>query len=120
MKKIAIYVRVSTNKQDSTNQLIELRNLANRLNYEIVQEYTDNGISGTKGREDRPGLDLLLNHAGQRKFEQVLDNGLINFINLDSEIEFFLREQEIQEPIIKFINEKFDQETVFLFQPTIT
>jgi len=72
VKKIAIYVRVSTNKQDSTNQLIELRNLANRLNYEIVQEYTDNGISGTKGREDRPGLDLLLNHAGQRKFEQVM------------------------------------------------
>lgn len=72
MKKIAIYVRVSTHKQDSTNQLIELRNLAKRMNYEIVQEYTDNGISGTKGREDRPGLDLLLNHAGQRKFEQVM------------------------------------------------
>ena len=72
MKKIAIYVRVSTNKQDSTNQLIELRDLAKRMNYEIVQEYTDNGISGTKGREDRPGLDLLLNHAGQRRFEQVM------------------------------------------------
>ena len=72
MKKIAIYVRVSTNKQDSTNQLIELRDLAIRMDYEIVQEYTDNGISGTKGREDRPGLDLLLNHAGQRKFEQVM------------------------------------------------
>jgi len=72
VKKIAIYVRVSTNKQDSTNQLIELRDLAKRMNYEIVQEYTDNGISGTKGREDRPGLDLLLNHAGQRKFEQVM------------------------------------------------
>jgi DNA invertase Pin-like site-specific DNA recombinase len=72
VKKIAIYVRVSTNKQDSTNQLIELRDLANRMNYEIVQEYIDNGISGTKGREDRPGLDLLLNHAGQRKFEQVM------------------------------------------------
>lgn len=72
VKKIAIYVRVSTNKQDSTNQLIELRDLAKRMNYEIVQEYIDNGISGTKGREDRPGLDLLLTHAGQRKFEQVM------------------------------------------------
>ena len=51
---------------------------------------------------------------------EVLENRLINFINLDSEIEFFLREQEIQEPITKFINEKFEQETVFLFQPTIT
>ena len=72
MKKIAIYVRVSTNRQDTTNQLMELRSLAERLNYEIVQEYMDNRISGTKGREDRPGLDLLLTHASQRKFEQVM------------------------------------------------
>jgi len=72
MKKTAVYVRVSTSKQDTTNQLIELRDLAKRMNLEIVQEYTDNGISGSKGREERPGLDLLLNHASQRKFEQVL------------------------------------------------
>jgi hypothetical protein len=51
---------------------------------------------------------------------EVLENRLINFINLDSEIEFFLREQDIQEPITKFINEKSERETVFLFQPTIT
>lgn len=72
MKKTAVYVRVSTSKQDTTNQLIELRDLAKRMNLEIVQEYTDNGISGSKGREERPGLDLLLNHASQRRFEQVL------------------------------------------------
>lgn len=72
MKKTAVYVRVSTSKQDTTNQLMELRDLAKRMNLEIVQEYTDNGISGSKGREERPGLDLLLNHASQRKFEQVL------------------------------------------------
>jgi CRISPR/Cas system CSM-associated protein Csm3 (group 7 of RAMP superfamily) len=51
---------------------------------------------------------------------EILENGLINFINLESEIEFFLREQEIQEPITKFINEKSEREIVFLFQPTIT
>jgi hypothetical protein len=51
---------------------------------------------------------------------EVLENRLINFINLDSEIEFFLREQDIQEPITKFINEKSELETVFLFQPAIT
>lgn len=72
MKKTAVYVRVSTSKQDTTNQLMELRDLAKRMNLEIVQEYIDNGISGSKGREERPGLDLLLNHASQRKFEQVL------------------------------------------------
>lgn len=51
---------------------------------------------------------------------EVLENRLINFINLDSEIEFFLREQDVQEPISKFINEKSERETFFLFQPTIT
>jgi len=52
VKKIAIYVRVSTNKQDSTNQLIELRDLAKRMNYEIVQEYIQPSDS-TKERSYR-------------------------------------------------------------------
>lgn len=51
---------------------------------------------------------------------EILENGLINFINSNSDLEFFIRDQEIQEPTTKFINEKLDQETVFLFQPTIT
>ncbi|MFM7657253.1 MAG: recombinase family protein, partial [Burkholderiaceae bacterium] len=42
-KRIAIYARVSTDKQTVENQLIELRNLCERLDYTIVQEYTDNG-----------------------------------------------------------------------------
>lgn len=49
-----------------------------------------------------------------------MENGLINFLNLDTEMEFFIREQEIQEPTTKFTNEKLDLETVFLFQPKIT
>lgn len=51
---------------------------------------------------------------------EVMVNGLVNFISLEDEIEFFLREQELQEPLTKFINEKLGLETVFLFQPTIT
>ena len=50
---------------------------------------------------------------------EVLENRLINFINLDSEMEFFIRDQEIQEPLTKFTNEKLGLETVFLFQPKI-
>ena len=42
MKKVAIYARVSTDKQTVDNQLIELRNLCERLGYTIVQEYTGN------------------------------------------------------------------------------
>ena len=68
MKRIAIYARVSTDKQSTENQLLELRTLCTKLGYTIVQEYTDNGISGAKSRDERPALDLLLKDATRRKF----------------------------------------------------
>jgi len=71
-KRIAIYARVSTDKQTVDNQLIELRSLCGRLGYTIVQEYTDSGISGAKGRNDRPALDALMKAATQRKFDMVM------------------------------------------------
>ena len=71
-KRIAIYARVSTDKQTVDNQLIELRGLCERLGYTIVQEYTDNGISGSKSRSDRPALDQLLKDATRRKFDMVM------------------------------------------------
>ena len=52
MKKVAIYARVSTDKQTCENQLIELRAVAERCGYTIVQEFVDSGISGAKGRAD--------------------------------------------------------------------
>jgi DNA invertase Pin-like site-specific DNA recombinase len=71
-KRIAIYARVSTDKQTVDNQLIELRSLCERLGYTTVQEYADNGISGAKGRNDRPALDALMKAATQRKFDMVM------------------------------------------------
>jgi DNA invertase Pin-like site-specific DNA recombinase len=71
-KRIALYARVSTDKQTVENQLIELRSLCERLGYSIVQEYTDNGISGAKGRNDRPALDAMLKASTQRKFDMVM------------------------------------------------
>jgi DNA invertase Pin-like site-specific DNA recombinase len=56
-KRAAIYVRVSTDKQTVENQLRELRQIAERRGWEVVEEYHDAGISGAKGRRDRPGLD---------------------------------------------------------------
>ena len=72
MKTIAIYARVSTDKQSTENQLLELRTLCTRLGYTIVKEYTDNGISGAKSRDERPALDLLLKDATRRKFGMVM------------------------------------------------
>ena len=71
-KRIAIYARVSTDKQTVDNQLIELRSLCDRHGYIIVQEYTDSGISGAKSRNDRPALDALMKDATRRRFDMVM------------------------------------------------
>ena len=47
MKKVAIYARVSTDKQTCENQLIELRAIAERSGYEVVTEFVDEGISSS-------------------------------------------------------------------------
>ena len=72
MKKVGIYARVSTDKQTCENQLIELRAVAERCGYNIVQEFVDSGISGAKGRADRPALDSMMKAANQRKFDMIL------------------------------------------------
>lgn len=69
MKRCAIYARVSTPDQHLDNQLFQLRELAAKRGYAIVNEYTDKGISGNKAR--RPGLDALMADARRRKFDLV-------------------------------------------------
>jgi DNA invertase Pin-like site-specific DNA recombinase len=71
-KRAAIYVRVSTDRQTIENQLRELRQIAERRGWEVVHEYHDAGISGSKGREVRPGLDEMLNDAQRRRFDVVM------------------------------------------------
>ena len=71
-KRAAIYVRVSTDKQTIENQLRELRQIAERRGWQVVEEFHDAGISGAKGRKDRPGLDKLLQDAQRRRFDVVM------------------------------------------------
>ncbi len=69
-KKCCLYARVSTPEQHVKTQLCDLRKFAEQRGYEVVCEYTDIGISGTKAR--RPGLDAMLKDARRRKFSVVL------------------------------------------------
>jgi DNA invertase Pin-like site-specific DNA recombinase len=71
-KRAAFYVRVSTDHQSVENQTRELRQVAERRGWHIVEIYFDAGISGAKGRDQRPGLDALLNDASRGKFDIVL------------------------------------------------
>jgi DNA invertase Pin-like site-specific DNA recombinase len=71
-QSVAIYTRVSTGGQTTANQLRELRTAAKRLGHQVVAEFTDEGISGAKGREGRPGLDKLLDGVTRGDFDKVM------------------------------------------------
>ena len=69
--KTAIYARVSTTAHQSVEmQLRDLCELAARRGFEIVGEYCEEGISGSK--DSRPGLNCLLADAEAGKFSVVL------------------------------------------------
>jgi DNA invertase Pin-like site-specific DNA recombinase len=63
--RAALYARVSTSLQDAELQLTELRAVAAQRNWQIVEEFVDQGISGACDR--RPALDRLTAaaHAGK-------------------------------------------------------
>jgi DNA invertase Pin-like site-specific DNA recombinase len=69
----ALYVRVSTADRGQTveNQLQPLQGAAARLGWSIVAVFRDEGISGTRGRDKRPGLDALLKGVARRDFDLV-------------------------------------------------
>jgi hypothetical protein len=46
--------------------------IAERRGWQVVEQYNDAGISGSKGRDGRPGLDQMPKDASRRKFDVVM------------------------------------------------
>jgi DNA invertase Pin-like site-specific DNA recombinase len=67
--KVAIYVRVSTTKQEADNQVAELEPYCKKCGYEIYKIYVDI-ISG--GKDSRPAYDQMFIDAHQRLFDLVV------------------------------------------------
>jgi DNA invertase Pin-like site-specific DNA recombinase len=71
-KRIALYVRTSTvNGQTTKNQERELQAVAERHGWTVVTIFKDQGISGAKGRDKRPGLDRLMQAVARREIDLV-------------------------------------------------
>jgi len=72
MRQVAIYTRVSTDRQTTDNQERELRAIVARAGWHVVDVYRDEGISGAKGRAERPAFDRLCKDAARRRFDMVM------------------------------------------------
>lgn len=71
MKKVAIYVRISTQMQHSDRQEEELTAFAVNENFEVVRIYKD-VLSGFKNEEERPSLSSLLEDSKTNQFDIIL------------------------------------------------
>ena len=106
-KRVALYVRVSTDHQSVRNQEIELQAVAERHGWTVVAVYRDQGISGAKGRDKRPGLDKLLQAVARKEFDMVaawsvdrLGRSLIDLVGVLQElhakqVDLYLHQQGI-------------------------
>lgn len=72
MEKVVIYGRVSTVDQTTDNQLIKLKEIVSSNDWNLIDTYVDEGISGTKGRDQRPEFDRLCKDMIRRKFNRIL------------------------------------------------
>lgn len=68
-KVAAIYVRVSTGKQDAENQVMQLKPYCEKAGYKIYQIYEDI-VSGAE--DNRPAFNQLFRDAHQRKFDIIV------------------------------------------------
>ena len=70
-KRVALYLRVSTSEQTTRNQCRELHAVAGRHGWHVVATYEDAGVSGAKGRDERPGFDRLMVAVARREIDMV-------------------------------------------------
>ena len=110
-RKVAIYTRVSTLDQTIDNQLLELRDHCSRMGWEIVKEYSDEGLSGTLSREKRPALNSLIKDAYRKKFDGVVCWDISRIGRSMKELVLFLSDMKDRDIGICSVRQGFDTST---------
>jgi DNA invertase Pin-like site-specific DNA recombinase len=93
-KRVAIYCRVSTDTQTTTNQLLELEAAALRHGWEIVTVFRDEGVTGSKPLYQRSAGKQLQRAIMRREIDLVaawsvdrLGRSLQDLLGMLSELE---------------------------------
>jgi len=71
LKRVALYLRVSTDGQTVENQRRDLKASAKRHGWRIVETFDDNGVSGAKSRDERPAMRRLMEGVARKDFDMV-------------------------------------------------
>ena len=110
-KKVAIYTRVSTLDQTIDNQLIELRDHCSKMGWEVVKEYSDEGLSGTLSRGKRPTLNALIKDAYRKRFDSVICWDISRIGRSMKELVLFLSDMKDKGVGICSVRQGFDTST---------
>jgi len=70
-KRVGLYLRVSTTGQTVENQRLDLSRVAEQRGWQIIGEYIDHGVSGSKGRDKRPAFKRLTKDCAAGKLDMV-------------------------------------------------
>lgn len=97
MKRAAIYLRVSTDHQTVANQRLVLEEVARRSGWDVVHVFEDQGISGAKGRDKRPGYDALLKAIARKDIQIVAAWGVDRLGRSLTELVAFLSELQAKD-----------------------
>ena len=70
--RACVYARVSHTSGSVERQIRELKEIAAKNDWVIVDTYIDHGISGAKGKDGRPALKQMMDDSITRKFDVVM------------------------------------------------
>ena len=110
--KVAVYCRISKDNlgQDIDRQIHEVREYCKRMDYDVVEEYLDEGFARTT--RNRPSLDKLIKDAKQRKFKLVVSDELSRFAGTPKLLLDLLEELKVWNVNICSVKEGIDTSSV--------
>jgi DNA invertase Pin-like site-specific DNA recombinase len=112
MKRCALYSRVSTDKQNCLNQILEMTEYTKRSNLEIVKTYTDDAVSSKTEISKRTQLSQLLSDATSRKYDVLVVSSIDRLARNTKEcIEIVNHLNELKIDIV-FLRESVDTRTI--------